>query len=258
MSTLRIRKGRVFEEDGMRIWPGLIAVGLAVATSTPALATPDDAFSSFGSGTGPFASGDGQFIYAVGGAGGGFLLTNNTGCPANTICHQTAAANASDPYILKSTVGAFASGAVSVPGDALVLRPGQNNSVQVAWIAPTAGLYNITAQFFRLDSRAGFLGVSPFFATIQNGPQTVEAFTVLGPNSPVFNYSKQIFIDTGGYFAFDLNSGNDGYVSDSTGVRFSVTSAVPEPATWGMIILGFGLASASLRRRSTASRVSLA
>lgn len=235
----------------MRIWATLGAIGLAMTTPAPAFAVPDDAFTSFGSGTGPFASGDGQFVYALGGAGGGFLLTNNMGCPANTICHQTAAASANDPYVLKSTVGAFTSGTVAIPGDALVLRPGQNNSVQIAWIAPAAGLYTITAQFFRLDSRAGFLAVSPFFATVQNGPQTVDAYTVLGANAPVFNYSRQIFIDTGGYFAFDLNAANDGPVTDATGVRFSVTTGVPEPATWGMMIGGFAGMGAMLRRRRT-------
>lgn len=241
----------------MKLWAALTAIGLAAATPISAFAAPDDAFASFGSGTGPFGTGDGQFLYAVGN-GGGFLLTNTAGCPANTICRQTAAANANDPYVLKSTVGAFTSGTVSVPGDALVLRPGQNNSVQVAWIAPAAGLYNITAQFFRLDSMPGFLAVSPFYSAVQNGPQTVEAFTVLGANSPVFNYTKQISIDPGGYFAFDLNNAGDGYASDSIGVRFSVNSAVPEPTTWAMVIVGFGLAGASLRRRQVLAKKSLA
>ena len=30
----------------------------------------------------------------------------------------------------------------------------------------------------------------------------------------------------------------------------TVTSAVPEPATWAMMLVGFGLAGASLRRRN--------
>ncbi len=242
----------------MKFLAVLTALGLSAATPVPAFAAADVAFASFQSGTGPFGTGDGQFVYAVGN-GGGFLLTSTTGCPVNTVCRQTAAANANDPYVLKSTVGAFTSGSISVPGDALVLRPGQNNSVQLAWIAPVAGLYNITAQFFRLDSSPGFLAVSPFYSTVQNGPQTVEAFTLLNPNAPIFNYTKQIAINPGGYFAFDLSNAGDGYASDSTGVRFSVESAVPEPATWTMMIFGFGAIGFGLRsRRKQTVRVTYA
>ena len=36
----------------------------------------------------------------------------------------------------------------------------------------------------------------------------------------------------------------------------SLTAAVPEPATWGMMIVGFGAMGATLRRRRTATTVS--
>jgi hypothetical protein len=35
-------------------------------------------------------------------------------------------------------------------------------------------------------------------------------------------------------------------------VSASVSGAVPEPATWGMMILGFGLVGMSMRRRGAA------
>ncbi len=235
----------------MRFPAILTAMALAAAMPVPAFAASYDAFASFRSGTGPFGTGDGQFVYAVGN-GGGFLLTRTTGCPANTVCRQTAAASATDPYVFKSTIGAFTSGTVSVPGNALVLRPGQNNSVQIAWIAPVSGRYNITAQFSRLDSARDFVAISPFFATVRGGPQTVEAFTLLSPNAPVFNYTKKIAIGSGGYFAFDVNNAGGGYASDSTGVRFLVSSVVPEAATWGMMIVGLGAIGAGLRRRNPA------
>ncbi|MHA6723487.1 PEPxxWA-CTERM sorting domain-containing protein [Sphingomonas sp. RS2018] len=38
----------------------------------------------------------------------------------------------------------------------------------------------------------------------------------------------------------------------------SVTAAVPEPATWGMMIVGFGAMGAQLRRRRTATKVTFA
>lgn len=44
------------------------------------------------------------------------------------------------------------------------------------------------------------------------------------------------------YFAF-----NDGVLFDNVTVTGTPTSAVPEPATWAMMIAGFGLAGASIR-----------
>ena len=38
----------------------------------------------------------------------------------------------------------------------------------------------------------------------------------------------------------------------------TITAAVPEPAAWGMMLLGFGLAGGALRRRRQSTRVSFA
>ncbi len=59
-----------------------------------------------------------------------------------------------------------------------------------------------------------------------------------------FNYS---------YFIEGVPSSNlflSGTISD---INVSVTSAVPEPATWAMLILGFGLIGGSMRRRRSTS-----
>lgn len=46
-------------------------------------------------------------------------------------------------------------------------------------------------------------------------------------------------------FGLDAN-GN--FFNDSTGVQF-LASVVPEPATWAMMILGFGLTGWAMRRK---------
>lgn len=38
-----------------------------------------------------------------------------------------------------------------------------------------------------------------------------------------------------------------GDAADGAGLKLSLSSAVPEPATWAMMIAGFGLAGAALR-----------
>jgi PEP-CTERM motif len=221
------------------------AVILTAAVPSVASAVTYDAVSSFNG-----LQQAGGFIYFAGGGGGGPLPTQ-TGCPANTTCLRTNDANG--PYVFKSNVGAFTSGTVSVPGNALVARPGANNDVQIGWIAPVAGLYQITAEFFRLDSVANFAAVTPFYQTASFGQQIVDPYTLISSATPSFSYSRQIFIDQNGYFAFDINPANDGYAADSIGVRFSVTDeirAVPEPQSWIMMVFGFGLAGTALRRKT--------
>jgi hypothetical protein len=46
--------------------------------------------------------------------------------------------------------------------------------------------------------------------------------------------------------SFQLNFG-----STSDAVLYSTVAAIPEPATWGMMLLGFGIIGGSLRRRRT-------
>ena len=51
--------------------------------------------------------------------------------------------------------------------------------------------------------------------------------------------------------ALTLLIGNDGnYQPDTTAVKFSLsTAAIPEPAAWSLLIVGFGLTGVALRRR---------
>lgn len=66
-----------------------------------------------------------------------------------------------------------------------------------------------------------------------------DLFTLNG-NTPVFNLGT-----------FNLSS----ITSGAAQIRISaVTAAVPEPATWAMMIGGFGIVGASMRRRKVAVR----
>lgn len=62
-------------------------------------------------------------------------------------------------------------------------------------------------------------------------------------------YTAQFTLATPGTVSFYLYDDN---LSDNRGGVSLAVSAVPEPATWAMMIAGFGLAGASLRRRKTA------
>lgn len=56
--------------------------------------------------------------------------------------------------------------------------------------------------------------------------------------------------------AFSNSSSNDSF--KVSGITYTATPAVPEPATWGMMICGLGLAGAAMRRRKANASVSFA
>jgi hypothetical protein len=117
---------------------------------------------------------------------------------------------------------------------------------------------------FGLSGENGPGGVTTLAVTI--GSQTTD-FTIDSDSSGFF--SKPFAIETINYVAtsgdtaisFIETASNDGGNNDALidGVSFqgpSVTSAVPEPSTWAMMILGFcGLGFVAYRRKSGALRV---
>lgn len=56
----------------------------------------------------------------------------------------------------------------------------------------------------------------------------------------------------------DALQGNDGFAFRIDNLRFDMGPAVPEPATWLMMIIGFGGIGYSMRRKKTALRVQFA
>ena len=121
-----------------------------------------------------------------------------------------------------------------------------------------------------LNNQVTALGTSFNFGPVQAGDQLV--FKIRVSNTGEFFYSKRslnpdgithIFssayaggdfgIPAGTYVGFeDLNGGGD---KDYDDLRFVFTNVgggevgVPEPATWAMLITGFGLVGVSVRRR---------
>jgi hypothetical protein len=77
------------------------------------------------------------------------------------------------------------------------------------------------------------------FSFASNGG--ASAYQLFGPNS------------------FDLNGRNVTFTPNGNGgYAINAVAGVPEPAAWGMMIGGFGLAGAAMRRRRAATKVSFA
>lgn len=108
--------------------------------------------------------------------------------------------------------------------------------------------YNTLTIFTNFGSGAVIPGAMGNFANPANGDQL----------SPGTNGRFTVFSDnTAEYFTgIRLESTTNSFEIDNLAVGPKATTTgggVPEPATWGMMIMGFGAAGALIRRRRTAS-----
>jgi hypothetical protein len=73
-------------------------------------------------------------------------------------------------------------------------------------------------------------------------------------NDLVFDSGNQISGETNGVVTYRVTSGalitGATFATSGNAFEFDNLSAVPEPAAWGMMILGFGLVGGALRRRT--------
>ncbi|WP_445191235.1 PEPxxWA-CTERM sorting domain-containing protein [Sphingomonas sp. Tas61C01] len=140
--------------------------------------------------------------------------------------------------------------------------PGLSNATLVplsSFSAVAGGLtYTFTTpiSFFvnRDDNFAGFVdspltkGFVRFIGTSPTGFTSYDGVSTLAPTAATF-YTD---VNTG---TFNTDRG-DVFVSSATGLTLSATiAAVPEPATWAMMLVGFGMMGAAMRyrRRSTST-----
>lgn len=117
-----------------------------------------------------------------------------------------------------------------------------------------AGTYNIGfSAYIPLNGSTNPLDAI-FTATFAGVQLTPIGYTVgAGPVQTWTHYTGVVTILSGGNylanFAFNTNGSDVNWAKDIVIDRAYITSAVPEPATWGLMITGFGLAGAALRRR---------
>lgn len=201
-----------------------------------------------------------RFIYGTltpdGASGAFFNATANSSCfIANaTACLQQAPNGLSVtslPGFAKSTTPSVQySGSVNVPSDRLLAHPGDNDDLtSLLFVAPAAGSYRYTATFNIQDNTPSGVGIN-FLRASEGGdlPYNVSGRQLINSSTTSRTFSGLINLGESDSFGFGIDrAGNFG--NDSTGVNFRV-SAVPEPATWAMLILGFGLIGAALRRKA--------
>ena len=231
----------------------LLAASTAIATLTfagGASAATYDAFTSF-DGT----QGAGNFYYGLADSANpgnsGTFFTANTNCFIdNSVCLQQAP-NHDVPGFAKGGSPEFQYGSVIVPQDRLLAHPG-DNSLQtfLAFVAPTAGSYLFTATFNVQDINPTGVNISLIQTTDAHLPLIFSPLGSIGAQNPVYTYSGRFNLTQSQALGFGIDNAGQ-YFNDSTGVNLSVT-AVPEPASWALIIVGFGAIGATQRRRKGA------
>lgn len=203
-----------------------------------------------------FAADYGNAVFSYGyGQGTTFTAFPNSfagGCfgVAQLAC-QTAGSNSSQPIIGAATDGlAFSVQTVDVTANTLLFHPGPdgtNSDAILRFIAPTAGAYRVQGRFLRLDRENGSGNGVVLSAFVNSAASGVVAL----PNAPQFVSTPvgPAVLNLAAGDIIQLNVGNNGqYFYDSTGLQGSI-AMVPEPSTWAVFVLGFGVMGAAMRRR---------
>lgn len=224
---------------------GLVSA-LALGSAANA-ATVYDAFTSF-DGT----QGAGGFSYLKLGAVPGdpaTLLTAPSGACIVTAssCLQGGGAL---PGVYKSAVGG-PEGTYTIPTDQLLVHPGNPNPVAILFRAPTAGDYDYVLTAKVLDRSP--TGVAIIGLTNLGGDVGSALLTTLGAGRLSYSVSGAITLAKDDIIGVIVGPAGS-YSNDSTGINFTLSTtagpaAVPEPAAWGLMILGFGGVGGLMRRR---------
>ncbi len=226
-----------------------ILLAAAVVTLLPAVASAAtfDAFTTF-DGT----QGAGNFYYGEADPSNpntsGQFFTANTNCfISGSLCLQLAP-NGDVPGFAKGGSPDFQYGSVDVPNDRLLAHPDADaDQTFIAFVAPMAGRYRFDATFNIQDVRPTGVGINLIQTTSGGLPLVFTPLAVINAANTTYSYSG--VFNLGQSFAVGFGLDNNGvYNNDSTGVNLRVT-AVPEPMTWAMMLIGFGGIGATLRLR---------
>lgn len=95
---------------------------------------------------------------------------------------------------------------------------------------------------------------------LASGIATVTFATALGDHSYSIAQNGQNYLGAFGapISAVTITTGAGGIVGDVRQIRLGGIAPIPEPATWAMMLCGFGLVGGALRRRTKLSRVAFA
>jgi hypothetical protein len=221
-----------------------------LTVSAPAAAESFDAFSSFNA-----TQGAGGFSYGSFDGTTFTPFTQSGGCVVSGVtCLRGPAAIL--PSVFKADGSLANDGTVLLATDRLIAHPGEfADSLYIAFTAPFAGSFTYSVQFNQQDSNTArnSVGITEFFRPV-SGPVELYAIGTVNESQPSLLTGFTQTVAAGDVIGYIIDK-NGVYFNDSTGFNFTLTAdapAVPEPASWAMMIIGFGAAGGALRRRNSA------
>jgi hypothetical protein len=136
------------------------------------------------------------------------------------------------------------------PAHGVHWHPGRYFDAVAVFVAPTTGSYRINSAFSLLDNTVTGVRISRYkYSTAARLTKLSSLDLTAAKRSETT--MNTIYLRAGEGAGVGINRGGtdiNAYYFDSTSLAFRVT-AVPEPATWALLIAGFGLTGAVLRRR---------
>lgn len=227
------------------------AVAALALVAVPATATTYDATTDFST-----TSPTGTWSYGFGTLGTSFAAaTTFTSFASGAVGWQPSSTTSSTPLVSRLSGPAPANGGSAwIPNDRLVLHPGPTASEDaiVRFTAPSAGVYAISGMFGIIDYGATGVVVAAFGPSGQLFSQQLNfAAPGFGQYGDRYDFAQHLTLAAGDSLSFGVRNGGF-FFNDSTAFALSIREvggAVPEPASWALLIAGFGLVGAVARRR---------
>jgi len=147
--------------------------------------------------------------------------------------------------------------AATTPYVSVISGPGESNYDYYSFTVATAGSYGI------FDIDFGMNDFDPWLTVFDAAGNLLTTQDDLGYTDPgsIHRYDPYLdytFATAGQYFvrvgSYPSNSAATGDYQLNVSLQSPAVPAVPEPSTWGMMLLGFGAAGYALRRRPVHKR----
>ena len=135
----------------------------------------------------------------------------------------------------------------------LIFHPGKTYDAGVIFVAPTTGYYRGNAAFSLTTTNTPTGVKLSNYKLSSSGVMTKLSDILLSASKRSDSASGTIFLNAGEGMGFGINSNGTLATSndnDSTSISYQI-EAIPEPASWMLLIAGFGMTGAVLRRRPT-------
>ncbi|QQV76566.1 PEPxxWA-CTERM sorting domain-containing protein [Sphingomonas aliaeris] len=114
------------------------------------------------------------------------------------------------------------------------------------------------ALFTFADASASFANPEGTVLNLFTGTTLITSFNFAPGTNFMVGQDFATTLGAGGTFTVTPSAGNVNFTGGVGTVTSAVAAAVPETATWGMMIAGFGMMGAALRARRRSTKVSFA